>query len=88
MRIAIVTVLVAGLVLVFHVLRTEDETQARTGSLTMVGDSLNVGVEPYLADTLPGWRIATDDVVGRVVTMGSPHWSASDPASRPWSWSA
>ena len=37
----------------------------RTGSLTMVGDSLNVGVEPYLEEQLPGWRIETDDVVGR-----------------------
>ena len=31
----------------------------------MVGDSLNVGMEPYLEEELPGWRIETDDEVGR-----------------------
>jgi lysophospholipase L1-like esterase len=52
-------------VVAFRVVGTDDEARAKTGSMTMVGDSLNVGVEPYLADALPGWRIATDDVVGR-----------------------
>ena len=37
----------------------------RTGSVTMVGDSLNIGLEPYLERELPGWRIESDDVVGR-----------------------
>jgi hypothetical protein len=45
--------------------RDDDAAATRTGSLTMIGDSLNVGVEPYLAEELPGWRIQTDDEVGR-----------------------
>ena len=40
------------------------------GSVTLVGDSLNVGVEPYLTEELPGWDVHTDDVVGRPTTIG------------------
>jgi lysophospholipase L1-like esterase len=40
------------------------------GSVILVGDSLNVGIEPYLADRLDGWTIRTDDVVGRSGPQG------------------
>src|SRR5262245_2763679 len=30
----------------------------RTGGVTMVGDSLNVGTEPYLEQRLDGWTIS------------------------------
>jgi lysophospholipase L1-like esterase len=40
------------------------------GSVTLVGDSLNVGVEPYLEEELRGWDVHTDDVVGRPTTTG------------------
>jgi lysophospholipase L1-like esterase len=42
----------------------------RQGSVTLVGDSLNVGVEPYLEEQLRGWDVHTDDVVGRPTATG------------------
>ena len=64
--VAIVAVLcaaaVVGAVLVEH---GGDASASRVGSLTMVGDSLNVGTEPALRTALRGWSIETDDVVGR-----------------------
>ena len=35
--------------------------RGRRGTATLLGDSLNVGVERYLGDALPGWRIVADD---------------------------
>ena len=40
------------------------------GKVSLVGDSLNVGVEPYLQEELKGWQIETDDVVGRSTATG------------------
>jgi lysophospholipase L1-like esterase len=37
---------------------------------SLVGDSLNVGVEPYLRDELGGWQVDTDDEVGRSTATG------------------
>ncbi len=67
MRLVIVLAFVAVAVAAAAVVvRRGDDTPAkRTGSLTMVGDSLNVGVEPYLEEQLAGWRIEMDDEVGR-----------------------
>ena len=50
--------------------RGGDESKATTGSVTLVGDSLNVGIEPYLEDALPGWRIDAHDRVGRPTSEG------------------
>jgi lysophospholipase L1-like esterase len=41
-----------------------------TGAVTLVGDSLNVGTEPYLRDALPGWRVDAHDRVGRTTHEG------------------
>jgi hypothetical protein len=43
------------------------------GTLTLVGDSLNVGVEPFLRAQLPGWTIHADDEVGRPTAAGVDH---------------
>lgn len=43
---------------------------AVTGSVTMLGDSLNVGIEPYLAEELDGWEISGDNAVGRRTDEG------------------
>lgn len=43
---------------------------ARTGSVTLIGDSLDVGVEPYLSSELSGWSIANESVVGRQTPAG------------------
>jgi hypothetical protein len=45
----------------------------RRGTVSLVGDSLNVGVEPYLEAALGGWTIEADDVVGRSTATGLEH---------------
>ena len=51
--------------------RSDDESAATgTGAVTLVGDSLNVGIEPYLAKKLPGWRVDAHDRVGRATAEG------------------
>jgi lysophospholipase L1-like esterase len=49
---------------------TGDQGTRRAGSVTMLGDSLNLGMEPYLDDRLNGWTIQHDDVVGRTGDEG------------------
>lgn len=39
-------------------------------SVSLVGDSLNVGIEPALQAALPNWTFETDDVVGRGTETG------------------
>ena len=54
MRIAIALVIaVAIAVAAFAVVRHDRSEPQTAGALTLVGDSLNVGVEPYLDDELP-----------------------------------
>jgi lysophospholipase L1-like esterase len=43
---------------------------ASTGSVLVVGDSLSVGVEPYLPSLLPGRPLRFDAVVGRTTAQG------------------
>jgi lysophospholipase L1-like esterase len=50
----------------------------RPSSVTLLGDSLNVGIEPYLGDRLDGWTIRTDDVVGRSGPQGLAELTALD----------
>ena len=53
---------------------------AAVGTATLVGDSLNVGVERYLADALPHWRIVANDRVGRTTPEGIAELEAGRPA--------
>ena len=48
----------------------DDSGSGPAGSVTLLGDSLNVGIEPYLADRLDGWTIQTNDAVGRSGPQG------------------
>lgn len=50
------------------------------GTATLLGDSLNVGVERYLGDALPGWRIVADDQVGRSTLAGIEEIEAGRPS--------
>ncbi len=53
------------------VVREDDRTPTDgTGAVTLVGDSLNVGVDPYLREALPGWRVEAHDRVGRMTSEG------------------
>jgi hypothetical protein len=69
---AIVTLLVAAAVTVLLVVRQRDDGSggAPAGAVTLIGDSLNVGTEPYLPHELPRWRIVTNDRIGRTTPEG------------------
>jgi lysophospholipase L1-like esterase len=73
MRILLVLVLalaVALAVAAFTVTRDDDAHTGDTGAVTLVGDSLNVGIEPFLRDELDGWRVGANDRVGRTTREG------------------
>ena len=71
MRLSLAIVLaVAIAVAVYAVKRPDDSPAHATGSAALVGDSLNVGIEPYLGDELPGWRMDAHDRVGRATQEG------------------
>jgi lysophospholipase L1-like esterase len=65
---AILAIVFAGGV--WLVSRFAEDEGADGGSVLLVGDSLNVGMEPYLRSALEGWTIAADDVVGRATADG------------------
>jgi lysophospholipase L1-like esterase len=73
MRITLALVLVVAIAAAIVLARHNDDesTATDTGSVTLVGDSLNVGVEPYLAQELAGWRVDAHDRVGRATNEGS-----------------
>ena len=50
---------------VFVVARERAVRRAGVGAVTLVGDSLNVGTEPYLRDELDGWTDRRARSVGR-----------------------
>jgi lysophospholipase L1-like esterase len=41
-----------------------------TGSVTTLGDSLNVGIEPYVEEALTGWKISNENAAGRRTSEG------------------
>ena len=64
----IVVVAVGALVLVRNPFYSSPV--ASRGTVTLVGDSLNVGIERYVPAALPGWKMVTNDQVGRVTPQG------------------
>ncbi len=49
------------------------------GTVTLLGDSLNVGIEPYVPDALPGWKVVANDQVGRITPQGIAELEAGRP---------
>jgi hypothetical protein len=72
MRITLALVLAVAIAVAVAVARRGDDgsSATSTGAVTLVGDSLNVGIEPYLAKELAGWRIDAHDEVGRATSAG------------------
>ena len=66
---ALVLAIAVG-VAAYAVLRDDDAAVHGSGSVTLVGDSLNVGIESQLARQLPAWEIDTHDLVGRATPEG------------------
>jgi hypothetical protein len=61
---------VAAAVLVGVRYGTDARTAEPPGTASLVGDSLNVGVEPYMSGALPRWRILANDQRGRTTPEG------------------
>ena len=69
---------VVALVAVRH--GTRAQPAAAPGTVTLIGDSLNVGIEPYLGEALPRWRVVANDQVGRTTPEGIAELEAGRPA--------
>jgi hypothetical protein len=52
-----------------HIVR-RSHASLEQAPVSLVGDSLNVGIEPYLQAALEGWEITTDDFIGRPTSIG------------------
>jgi len=59
--------------------RDEPAPAASRGTVTLVGDSLNVGVERHLSAALPGWKLVANDRVGRSTPEGIAELEAGRP---------
>jgi hypothetical protein len=71
MRIPLALLLAVALAAgVYALVRDDGEGDRTSGTVTLVGDSLNVGIEPYLADELAGWKLDRHDLVGRATPEG------------------
>lgn len=71
MRLSLVIVLALAIAAAVYAVKRPDDSPAQAaGSATLVGDSLNVGIEPYLGHELPGWRVDAHDRVGRATQEG------------------
>lgn len=72
MRILLVLAVLAAIAVGLVILRSSGDARpaVEAGAVTLVGDSLNVGTEPYLRDELPGWSIEAFDLVGRATAEG------------------
>jgi hypothetical protein len=66
---ALIVVVALGALIVVRE-RTPTARAVDAGTASLIGDSLNVGVEPYLSEALPRWRIVADDRVGRTTPEG------------------
>ena len=75
----LLTAALAALLVERHRTATTSAVATR-GTATLVGDSLNVGVEPYLPDALPHWKIVANDRVGRTTDEGIDELEAGRPA--------
>jgi hypothetical protein len=71
MRLSLALVLAVAIAVAVYAVKRNDDVQAdAAGNVTLVGDSLNVGIEPYLSQKLPGWHIDAHDRVGRATAEG------------------
>jgi hypothetical protein len=72
MRIALALVLAIaiGVAIAAFAIDRDEPAAGHAGAVTLVGDSLNVGIEPYLREELAGWAVDTHDRAGRTTGEG------------------
>jgi len=86
-RILVIGLLAAAVavVAVVHFARRNTTKPAlQPGEVSLVGDSLNLGVEPYLRTELRRWLIVADDEVGRSTATGVEHLKAKGASLAPY----
>lgn len=71
--IGLLAVVVAAVAIFHFTQESTSKTALQPGEVSLVGDSLNVGVEPYLREELQRWLIVADDEVGRSTATGVEH---------------
>jgi hypothetical protein len=49
---------------------------ATGNSVLLIGDSLGLGIQPYLSGLLPGWSVTSDSRTGRPLAEGMARWRA------------
>jgi lysophospholipase L1-like esterase len=67
---ALVSVAVIAIGVAALAIARDEPASGDSGSVTLVGDSLNLGIEPYLREELDGWGIDVHDRVGRTTAEG------------------
>ena len=82
--IGLLAVVVAGVVAPQVARRGSSKPALQPGQVSLVGDSLNLGVEPYLREELRRWRIDADDEVGRSTAIGIEHLKAKGASLAPY----
>jgi len=63
---------------------TKASSTPSSGTVTLIGDSLNVGLEPYLGEVMPRWRVVANDRVGRTTAEGIAELEAGRPVLSPY----
>lgn len=66
----LIALVMGAFALVGFVLVDRRGNDPATGTVTLLGDSLNVGIEPYLSEELDGWEISSHNAVGRRTEEG------------------
>jgi len=69
-RSLLVSLAVAIALAAFLLTRDDDAATTSATPVTLVGDSLNVGIEPYLGDAFHGRTVDPHDLVGRATAEG------------------
>jgi lysophospholipase L1-like esterase len=67
---AVLIVVVLAVSVAAGVVLSRDNGPPFTGAVTMLGDSLNVGLEPYLAEELAGWDLRNHNRAGKRTEEG------------------
>lgn len=70
MRATLGFVIAVAIAAAVYAVARDEPSPPPVGAVTLVGDSLNVGTEPYLRDELDGWSLEAHDRVGRATAEG------------------
>jgi hypothetical protein len=61
---------------------TQPPTTTSARNLVVIGDSLAVGMQPFLGQYLPGWNVSVDARIGRPLAEGMSRLAAANPSGK------